>query len=205
MQDTAPTYLARARAEWDGQAPTFDQAPDHGLRDPAVRSAWREAMIRWLPSQPGRLLDVGCGTGSMSIVAANLGHTVTGIDASTVMITLARKKAAAENLSLTFELGDAANPAFLPVAFDTVLCRHVLWSLPNPADVLDRWSRLLAPGGRLILIEGFWWTGGGLKAADLLTMLPVRFAQIQHTSLANRPDLWGGVVTDERYVVIVRE
>ena len=42
---------------------------------------------------------------------------------------------------------------------DVVMCRHILWALPNPDEVLERWRKMLKEAGRLILIEGYWMTG----------------------------------------------
>ncbi|MCZ7461226.1 NUDIX hydrolase [Streptomyces sp. WMMC940] len=48
------------RIDWDA-ADTFDDEPDHGLRDPAVRRAWAERMRHWLPPAPSDVLDLGRG------------------------------------------------------------------------------------------------------------------------------------------------
>ena len=189
-----------ARAVWDAAAADFDDEPDHGLRDPAVREAWRAALAAWLPPPPGRVLDAGCGTGSLSLLLAELGYAVTGIDFAPAMIARAAAKADATGRPITFHVMDAAAPA-LPGGYDAVVCRHVLWALPEPAAVLARWAALLRPGGRLLLIEGFWHTGGGLRAADLLALLPPAFARATVHDLTPRPDLWGRPAPDERYAL----
>ena len=53
------------RAYWDSEAATFDDEPDHGLRDPATRAAW-DALMKGLLDADDRSLrvaDLGCGTG----------------------------------------------------------------------------------------------------------------------------------------------
>ncbi|MCB0003845.1 MAG: methyltransferase domain-containing protein, partial [Anaerolineae bacterium] len=82
-----------ARRTWDLAAAAFDQEPDHGLRSPLVRAAWTALLSRWLPDRDVAILDTGCGTGSLSVVMAGLGHRVTGIDLSPAMIAQARTKA----------------------------------------------------------------------------------------------------------------
>ncbi|MEU3532965.1 methyltransferase domain-containing protein [Streptomyces murinus] len=56
--------------DWDARAAGFDEEPDHGLRDPAVRAAWAARLRSWLPRRPADVLDLGCGTGSLSLLAA---------------------------------------------------------------------------------------------------------------------------------------
>ncbi|NEC82817.1 class I SAM-dependent methyltransferase, partial [Streptomyces sp. SID7958] len=123
--------------DWDELAPTFDDEPDHGLRDPAVRAAWAARLRAWLPARPGDVLDLGCGTGSLSLLAAEQGHRVTGVDRSPAMVGLAREKLAGRDA--VFLQGDAAAPPVGEQRFDVVLVRHVLWTLPEPGRVLRHW------------------------------------------------------------------
>jgi 2-polyprenyl-3-methyl-5-hydroxy-6-metoxy-1,4-benzoquinol methylase len=194
--------LQEARQLWDDAAATFDNEPDHGLHDPGVRNAWITQLQRWLPPQPAAILDIGCGTGSLSVVLAALGHQVTAIDLSPAMIAQAEAKARAAGLTIAFGVTDAAYPQFGQQQFDLILCRHLLWALPDPASVLQRWVALLAPGGRLVLIEGFWHTGAGLHAQQVVSALPASVLQVTVESLSDQPALWGGPVTDERYAVV---
>ncbi|WP_374689797.1 class I SAM-dependent methyltransferase [Promineifilum sp.] len=187
---------------WDALAATFDDEPDHGLRDPAVRGAWVDRLLSWLPPGRAAILDAGCGTGSLSVLLAALGHEVIGIDWSPAMIVQAQTKAAVSGQPVIFTVMDAANPQFPSRRFDVILCRHVLWALPEPAATLHRWADLLAPGGRLLLIEGYWHTGGGLHAAEIVNALPPGLTNVRVENLNGEPLLWGGVVSDERYAVI---
>ena len=191
-----------ARRTWDLAAATFDQEPDHGLRSPLVRAAWTALLSRWLPDRDVAILDTGCGTGSLSVVMAGQGHRVTGIDLSPAMIAQARAKALAAGLSIDFHVMDAADPRFSPRTFDAIVCRHLLWMFPKPAQVLARWAALLKPAGRLVLVEGYWNTGGGLHAAEIVAALPAAFGAVSVEILSNQPDLWGKDVTDERYAII---
>ncbi len=194
----------RSSRYWDTVAATFDDEPDHGLRDPAVRSAWREHLQRWLPHGRRSILDAGCGTGSLAVLLAQLGYQVTGVDRSAAMLARAGDKATAAGAPTRWLIMDAAIPGFAPQSFDAILCRHLLWALAHPARVLQQWVRLLKPGGRLILIEGYWHTGGGLRAATLAEIMPADLIDVQRHDLSVQPLLWGGEVTDERYVVIAR-
>ena len=98
------------REEWDRFAASFDDEPDHGLRDPIVRQQWTNFLRACLPETRSAVLDIGCGTGSLSVVLAELGHTVTGIDLSPAMISLARTKAEAREVRVEFQVMDAASP-----------------------------------------------------------------------------------------------
>lgn len=187
--------------EWDAAAAAFDDEPDHGLRDPDVKAAWTVLLTEHLLPAPADILDVGCGTGSLSLVMRELGHHVTGIDQSTQMISLAQAKLDAAGFPTPFHVMDAAHPAFPQESFDVVLSRHVLWIFGDLEGILDRWLRLLRPGGRLLLIEGFWHTGGGLHARDLRAALENRGAPYTLVPLAQDSRLWGAAVTDERYLL----
>nr|BFD85691.1 class I SAM-dependent methyltransferase [Streptomyces sp. Xyl84] len=188
--------------DWDAQAPVFDDEPDHGLRDPQVRAAWARRLRDWLPEHPADLLDLGCGTGSLSLLAAEQGHRVTGVDSSPAMVALARAKLAGRDAA--FLVGDAASPPVDRGRFDTVLVRHVLWALPDPAGALRHWRELLRPAGRLVLVEGVWGTVTpvGIPTERLLTLLTplVDHTRVEH--LSDDARLWGKAVTDERYAVV---
>ncbi|WP_028643289.1 class I SAM-dependent methyltransferase [Nocardioides sp. URHA0020] len=187
---------------WDDQAATFDDEPDHGLRDPLVRDAWRSLMISVLPPVPARVADLGCGTGTLSMLLAELGYAVDGIDFSPEMVRRATAKAGSYP-STSFAIGDAGAPALPEGAYDVVLCRHVLWALPERATVLERWVRLLGPDGRLVLVEGSWSTGAGLTTAETVALVEGAGRAADPRRLDD-PAYWGGPVGDERYVVIGR-
>ncbi|RSN51527.1 SAM-dependent methyltransferase [Streptomyces sp. WAC 04229] len=188
--------------DWDAEAAGFDDEPDHGLRDPDVRRAWAARLASWLPARPGDLLDLGCGTGSLSLLAAEQGHRVTGVDRSPAMVKLARTKLAGRDAA--FLEGDAAAPPVGEQRFDAVLVRHVLWTLPDPGRALSRWRHLLRPGGRLVLVEGVWGTVTPVGIpADLLTALLTPLGgRVRVERLSDDPALWGRAVADERYAVV---
>ena len=185
---------------WDAEAATFDEAADHGLRDPVVRRAWRDLLVSVLPAPPARVADLGCGTGTLSLLLADEGHRVDGVDVSPEMVRLAREKAGARR-DVAFAVGDAGRVTLTPGSYDVVLCRHVLWAMPDPADALRRWVDLLAPGGRLVLVEGRWATGAGLTARETVALVE---ATGRGAGLRRLPEAvyWGREITDERYLVV---
>lgn len=189
---------------WDEQAARFDEAPDHGLRDATIRSAWASLLTPLVPPAPARIADLGCGTGSLAILLAQAGHTVSGIDVAAGMIARARAKAADAGIDADFEVGDAMQPPWPPATFDVVLARHVVWALPEPALGLGRWFELLKPDGRLVLVEGRWWTGAGLTADELLAVVRAHGRSASITPLLDTR-LWGDPITDERYLLVSPE
>lgn len=189
-------------ADWDARAATFDEEPDHGLRDPEVRAAWAARLRAWLPRRTGDVLDLGCGTGSLSLLAAEQGHRITGVDRSPAMVALAREKLAGRDAA--FLVGDAAAPPVGEERYDAVLVRHVLWTLPEPRRALRHWRGLLRPGGRLVLVEGVWGTESpvGIPAEELTALLAPTAGQVRVERLSGDRALWGREVDDERYAVV---
>jgi ubiquinone/menaquinone biosynthesis C-methylase UbiE len=86
------------------------------------------------------VLDVGCGTGSLSHLIAEAGHRVTGVDLSPRMVEQARTKLAAADLEGRFLVGDAALPPTGEERFDVLLSRHLVWTLPDPKAALNEWA-----------------------------------------------------------------
>ena len=187
--------------EWDLEAGTFDCEPDHGLLDPNVRSAWVDLIVPLLPPAPASILDVGCGTGSLSVLLAQAGYDVSGLDFSERMVAAARAKAAAAGVAARFEVDDAQAPSVEPASYDVVLGRHILWALPDPRAALPRWIDALRKPGLLVLVEGCWSTGAGLAAAECERLLQPLRQEVTITHLDD-PALWGRAITDDRYLVV---
>jgi SAM-dependent methyltransferase len=182
---------------WDVEAERFDDEPDHGLRDPATREAWRRLLRAHLPEPPAHVADLGCGTGTLTALLAEEGYAVDGVDFSPAMARRARAKAGDR---ARIVVGDAARPPLAPSTYDVVLSRHVLWALDAPA-ALERWVGLLAEGGRLVLVEGRWHTGAGLTAAQTEALLRAQGREPTTYPLSDDV-LWGGPTTDERYLTV---
>lgn len=201
MQATDAKRLNAARALWDEAAATFDDSPDHGLRSVGVRAAWTALLQAALPPSPCTVLDLGCGTGSLCAILAELSYIVTGVDIAPAMIAKAEHKVHALRQTVSFQIMDAAKPDFASQSFDAVLCRHLLWTLPAIDQVLERWARLLKPRGVLLLIEGRWHTGAGLRPEEVVAALPESLTNIAIQPVSDRIELWDSPVNDERYTV----
>ncbi|MFJ5637731.1 class I SAM-dependent methyltransferase [Streptomyces goshikiensis] len=212
---------AAITAYWDGAAASFDDEPDHGLRQEHTRAAWARLLRSWLPDAPADVLDAGCGTGSLSLLLAEAGHRVTGVDLAPHMVERAEAKLAAAGRVGRFLVGDAAAPPTGQGRYDAVLSRHLLWTLPDPHAGLREWVARLSPGGRLVLVEGRWretgeagapyvagaeslpWQGG-VTAGDLAAAVGPLVSTLRVEPLSGEAELWGGPVTDERYALIAR-
>src|ERR687897_3949379 len=72
----------RIREYWDADASTYDATKSHSISDRLERAAWRQALSEALPQPPASVPDVGAGTGSLSLLAAELGYAVTALDLS---------------------------------------------------------------------------------------------------------------------------
>lgn len=119
---------------------------------------WVDALAAVLPAPPAEILDVATGSGYVALAAASLGHRVTAIDLATAMLEVLACHAADRGLVVDTRVGDAVEPAFPPAGFDAVTCRNLLWTLRQPATAMANWRELLRPGGRLVAVDGFWFT-----------------------------------------------
>ena len=188
------------QAYWDDQAAGFDAEPDHGLQRAEMREAWASLLLEYLPSAPADVIDLGCGTGTLSVLLAGAGYRVRGLDLSGAMVSAATTKAAGAHVSAAFVHGDAAEPPYEPESCDVVLSRHVLWALPDPSAALRQWCNLLRPEGRLLLVEGRWSTGSGLAADDCERLLREHRSSVTIRHVAGDQLLWGRPIDDERYL-----
>jgi len=141
-------------AHWNRRAAHFDEDFGHSIRTPAERAAWDRILDLILPAAGAlEALDIGCGTGFLSLELASCGHRVTGVDFAPSMIAQARKMAAERHAVIRYEEADAELLPFAAASFDIAVSRHLLWTLPHPDGAMDEWIRVLRPGGRLIVVD----------------------------------------------------
>lgn len=102
-----------------------------------------------------RVLDIGCGPGNFSLMLAEAGFSVIGVDAYGPLISLAQEKRRAQRLAnLAFKHGDLVQgELFAPAQFDQVINVHFLYAHPQPAAVLRAAYRVLKPGGHAIFVN----------------------------------------------------
>lgn len=113
-----------------------------------------EAIFDRHPIGSGSVLDVGCGTGEITVrLAAKYPEaTLVGIDLEEAHLERARAKSKQFGSRVRFQSGDALKLPFPDESFDLVVCRHVLQAVPDPAQVVREIRRVLRSGGRAHLI-----------------------------------------------------
>lgn len=144
-------------------------ASTFNARDAAV---YERSMGRWsrrlapglvafagLPGR-GRVLDVGCGTGSLLFeLAADAGFSqVCGIDASAIYAEAAQAKATDPRIEVRH--GDACAMPYADGRFDAALSQLVLQFVPDPGAALGEMRRVVRPGG--VVAAAVWNSGGGM-------------------------------------------
>ena len=120
---------------------------DTGLTPPEITTA---ALAF---DQPGRALDLGCGTGTSSIYLAQHGWQVTGVDFSPKAIELARDKAQRAGVSPEWHIGDVSRLDFLRGPFDFIIdigCLHGL-DRASRTRYAEQLRRLTQPGSKFLL------------------------------------------------------
>ncbi|MFI1197371.1 class I SAM-dependent methyltransferase [Micromonospora sp. NPDC020750] len=102
----------------------------------------------------GRVLEVGCGTGEVALLAAALGLPTVGIDSAPTAIETARRKARERGLEVRFQVGDALELGDLGEQFDTVLDSALFHAFSGTERVryADSLATVMPPGARLFLL-----------------------------------------------------
>jgi SAM-dependent methyltransferase len=115
------------------------------LQDPQSRPLWT-AMLDALQVAPGsRFLDAGCGAGGASLLAAERGAQVSGIDASKALIAIAWRRMPAGD----FQTGDLETLPYSDGAFDCVVACNSVQYAADPIAALRELRRVCAPSGQV--------------------------------------------------------
>jgi len=119
-----------------------------------AESEVEEAIGRALGDQPlGRLVDIGTGTGRMIELFGRSALQSVGIDRSSEMLRLARVKLEAAGIPSSLRQGDMYALPMDDGSADTIIIHQVLHYAHSPAAAIDEASRVLAPGGRLLIVD----------------------------------------------------
>jgi demethylmenaquinone methyltransferase/2-methoxy-6-polyprenyl-1,4-benzoquinol methylase len=118
---------------------------------------WRRAAVRAAGVDAStRVLDVACGTGDLAEAFGDAGaRSVTGVDFTPEMLDVARHKGAAPKgrAPVTYVRGDAMALDFPDASFDVVSIAFGIRNVSEPKRALAEFFRVLAPGGRLVVLE----------------------------------------------------
>jgi SAM-dependent methyltransferase len=132
---------------------------------------------------PGRAIDIGCGTGTNTITLAKAGWQVTGIDFAPRAIKLARQKIKSAGVQAEVSINDATKLIGITAPFDFALdlgCFHGI-SKDGQAKYLEQLDRILAPNGFWLLYAFLNPNAGqsssGLDEADI-SLIASRFALV---------------------------
>ena len=112
---------------------------------------WR-SMLKWLdPRENEWILDVACGSGTLSLKIAEKGCKVYGIDISEDAIKSAKRLAERAKIACTFEVGNAENLPYADEYFDKIVCSSSLEHFKDEMKALKEIHRVLKPNGRVVL------------------------------------------------------
>jgi ubiquinone/menaquinone biosynthesis C-methylase UbiE len=100
----------------------------------------------------GEVLEVAVGTG-LNLEAYPRDVALTGIDLSDAMLDIARSRATEVGRTATLQQADAHELPFDDASFDTVVCTFGLCAIPDHTRAIAEMTRVLRPGGRLILVD----------------------------------------------------
>ena len=119
------------------------------LRDLVLRT--KETETNYNGSDALDIIDIGCGAGTLSMLFAEKGHNVHGLDVNESLISLAINRANESGYNVDFQLGTATNLPWGDNVADICLAPELLEHVPEWDKCLDEFSRILRPGGILFL------------------------------------------------------
>ncbi len=120
---------------------------------------WKRRTVRLAAERPGplgRWLDLCCGTGDMAFLAEQIaGPTakVVGLDFTLPMLAVGRRREIRDGREAGFVNGDALRLPFPDGSFDVITVGYGLRNIADPAAALREMRRVLAPGGRCVILD----------------------------------------------------
>jgi ubiquinone/menaquinone biosynthesis C-methylase UbiE len=152
MEVEDPT--TRSRRYWDDVAPRYDRAMRF-----LERFQFRGGR-EWVCSRVrGDVLEVAVGTG-LNLALYPSGTRLTGVDLSPAMLARARSRSAAIGRPIELKEADVEALPFDDGTFDTVVCTLAMCAVPDERAAILEMSRMLRPGGLLLLLDHIgsnWW------------------------------------------------
>ena len=135
-------------ARWWNEAYEDEPPWDTSRPQPGIAATAADGLIE------GRVLDIGCGTGTHACHLAERGHPTVGVDFSATAIERARAKVRGRDLDVTFRVGDALDPPSDLGPFDTVVDSGLFhaFDADRRAAYADVLAALLPDGGRVVAV-----------------------------------------------------
>jgi len=142
----------RAHVEFSDWAATYD---GHWLNRFLFEPSHAMLLEELGGVSPGRALDVGCGTGELANRLARRGWTVVGLDLCETMVHRAWHKLNGNADCVCLTVADSERLPFGTGSFDVVTCANSFHHYPHQETVVRELYRVLRPGGRLFLLDGW--------------------------------------------------
>ena len=141
---------------WNRRAEIYNHSVMREYGDRRTHEAWREIYSEAVSGKSGKLMDCGCGPGTVTLYVSDLGFEITDYDQSPEMLKVARRNAETFGIEAEFVQGDAEEMPFDDETFDVIVSQNMMWTVPHPDKVLSEWYRVLKPGGCLVYVDGDW-------------------------------------------------
>ena len=165
---------------WENSANGYDTYIQ-GEINTFKEKGWRDLILSEFEQDKLNILDIGTGPGFFSLILSKEGHKLTGIDCSKEMIEVAKKNC--KNTDSEFYVMDSHKLDFSDNSFDIIVCRNVTWTLYNPKKAYKEWTRVLKPGGKIIIFDANWY----LSYFDENLRKEVEKAQVNYKNKYGRP------------------
>ncbi|WP_409490869.1 class I SAM-dependent methyltransferase [Amycolatopsis sp. cmx-11-12] len=129
-------------ADWSTNTQDWADIQEH-----TIHPSWLAVLNELTPSPEELLLDLGCGAGGFTQLAARHDVKVSGLDASAALVEIARTR----NPTGTFRVGDMEQLPFPDAEFAAVTAFNSLHFARNPARALTEAIRVTRPGGHIAI------------------------------------------------------
>lgn len=159
----APTHTTSSAVNgplWGERAADFAS-----IQEGQCRLVYEAVLTRCLTSTGMDLLDDGCGSGMAAALAASLGATVTGIDASAELLEIARTRVPLA----AFLQGDLESLPFADASFDLITGFNSFQYATDPLAALREARRVARPGATVVIMT--WSDPAGMQAAAIVSAL----------------------------------